>query len=218
MVSARFLIVLSLMSADAGAWAREALPPAVQDAWEAHARRHCRDTKEKYLGAKFVSMPLSGVDGSALSAGEARYLTADFNGDGRPDFAIATPNGGCAGINERHRGSQLVVDFVLSSAGGYAADSQRDPDGYRTPLVVPFISPSWIQRRGKADVLRYETGSAGAGRCGPLPTEAVWGWNGRGIDVLERYDARRRAVDEEGCMVQAANPAVEQIPAAAKAE
>lgn len=197
-----FAIVLLLFAAaNANAQAPQTFPPAALKAWEAHARRYCRTVGAEYAGAKFEPLPPAGVEGSDVPAGAGRHLAADFNGDGKADFVLATPNGGCAGHNEGRNGPQLVVDFVLSTASGYAMESQGAPDGYYDTLVMQSLRPSWVQRRGNADVLRHSTGSAGAGRCGPLPAEVVWGWNGRNIDVIERYDAEGQPVDDQGCRV-----------------
>lgn len=196
--------LLVLAAFNAGAQTPPSLPSSALKAWETHARQYCGSIGERYVGARFKPMPASDIDGSGMPAGTGRYLAVDFNDDGKPDFVIATPNGGCAGLNEGRDGPQLTVEFVVSTASGHVRDSQSSTDGYDSTLVMPSISPAWVQRRGNAQVLRYPTGSAGAGRCGPLPAEVVWGWNGRHVEVLERYNARNQPVDAEGC---AARPA-----------
>lgn len=214
------LLMLAAMQASAQS-SPATLPTAALKAWQTHARSYCGDIQERYVGARFTPLPASGMDGSALQVGAGRFLAVELNGDGKPDYVIATPNGGCAGLNEGRDGPQLTIDFVLSTANGYVWDSRRQSGGYEETLTLRELRPSWIQRRGNASVLRYPTGSAGAGRCGPLPTEVVWGWNGRHVDVLERYNTRRQLVDEEGCAVRPARaaagaqgkPAAAAIPA-----
>ncbi len=195
------LLMLAAMQASAQS-SPATLPTAALKAWQTHARSYCAEVEERYVGARFAPVPATGISGDALPAGAGRYLAADFNGDGKPDYVLATPNGGCAGHSEGRNGPELIIDFVMASANGYVRDTQQAGDGYSFTLVMPFLSPAWLQRRGNVDVLRYETGSVGAGRCGPLPTEVVWGWDGRNINVLEQYNARRQLVDEEGCAVR----------------
>lgn len=214
------ILMLAAMQASAQS-STAALPTAALKAWQTHARSYCAEVEERYVGARFAPVPAKGISGDALPAGAGRYLAADFNGDGKPDYVFATPNGGCAGHNEGRNGPELIIEFVLSAGDGYVLDAQQAEDGYSFTLARPFLSPAWLQRRGNVDVLRYETGSVGAGRCGPLATEVVLGWNGRNVDVLEQYNARRQLVDEEGCAVRPARaaagargkPAAAAIPA-----
>lgn len=199
------ILMLAAMQASAQS-STGTLPPAALKAWETQARRYCGDIQERYVGARFAPLPASGMDGSALPAGAGRFLAVELNGDGKPDYVITTPNGGCAGRDEGRDGPQLTIDFVLSTANGYSRDSRRQPGGYEETLTLRELRPSWVQRRGNTSVLRYPTGSVGAGSCGPLPTEVVWGWNGRNVDVLERYNAKRQLVDAEGCTVRPTRP------------
>jgi hypothetical protein len=202
-----FVLPLLLSAVTANAQAPQSLPPAALAAWQTHAHRSCRVLGEKYVGAKFAAMPAKGVAGGDLAAGMGRYLAAEFNGDGKPDFVVVTPNGGCAGVNEGRWGPQLVIDYVLSTASGYVRDSQGSSDGYDYTLVMQSIGPAVVQRRGNVHVLHYKTGSTGAGRCGPLSAEVVWGWNGRHVDVLEQYNEKGQLVDDEGCLVKPAKAA-----------
>ena len=187
-----------------GAWAQQkapagALPPAALKAWEAHARKSCRVAQEKYVGARFAQLRAVGepADGLDVAAGTGKYLVADFNGDGRPDFLVLTPNGGCAGTNANAGGQLYAFEFVLSVASGFVVDES-------VSITMPFIDPAWLKRRGKADVLRVQTFSAGAGKCGSLPAEAVWGWTGSAMDVIERYSGKGQLVDQEGCLLRKA--------------
>lgn len=167
------------------------LPPAALSAWESFARSACALDDVPFTSVAFA--PLSGM-GDAIdeieaqfAAGRGGFITAEFNGDGRPDYLVVTPGHGCASEGPPYGNAGPPHDFVLSTASGY-----RARDGF-----MGWAGPAMIERRGDRDVLAYAGGGFN-GRCGAV-VAAVWGWNGQAMAVVERRNDRGEIVDEQGC-------------------
>lgn len=164
------------------------LPPAVLAAWERFARGECRDMGVRFGAVRFV--PIQSLDPSQESAAnEGTFFVAEFNGDGRPDFVVATENWGCA--EEADHGKMGPPhDFIISTTEGYQAAYGLNGG----------FGPEDVRRRGKRDIVEYRRGWNG--NCGYVQT-AVWGWNGTQMDAIEWRDDKGKLVDKEGCAVGA---------------
>jgi hypothetical protein len=166
------------------------LAPAALAAWEAHARNTCRLMQERFVAKRFERFTGGGQEFTSTGNG---YLTADFNGDGKTDYIMFTPNGGCAeDEGSRSYGSRggPPTDFVISTPTGYKLF-----EGFGGWVVADMV-----KRRGDRDVLVFSDGRNGD--CGFI-REAVWGWSGNGVEVIERRNDRGALVDQEGCPVNA---------------
>lgn len=172
------------------------LPPAALAAWEAYARNQCALEDARFAPVTFA--PLADADEAVelvegqSEANRGGFIAADFNGDGRPDFIVMTEGRGCVTQGPSYGNAGPPNDFVLSAASGYQV-----VEGFNG-----WLGPAMVKRRGERDVIEYP-GSGGGfhGRCGVVI--AVWGWDGQGMDVVERRNDRGEVVDEEGCAVRA---------------
>lgn len=163
-----------------------ALPPAALAAWESYARQECRAMGERFTPVRFTPL----VRGATVDRPDhGGFVATDFNGDGQPDFVIATVSQGCSGAGP----GPGRVDFILSNAGGY-----RAVEGF-----AGSFDSAMLKRRNGRDVVEYPGGFFG--NCGEVAV-AVWGWNGQKMDVIERRNSHGQTVDREGCAV-AARPA-----------
>lgn len=172
-----------------------ALPRAALAAWEDHARRQCALIEARFATVRFA--PLA-ADGDPVRQIERRFavrqggfLTADFNGDGRPDFLVVTADQGCAVEAPAYGQAGPPADVILSTAAGYAVI-----EGF-----AGWPHPAMIRRRGGRDVLEYGQGGFDR-RCGIVMT-AVWAWDGRGMNIIERRNDRGDRVDADGCEIGA---------------
>ncbi len=178
-------------SGDAAAAPPASLPPAALAAWEAYAREQCALDDSRFTSVTFV--PLSEMEEQVVEAGQQTvedrggFIAADFNGDGRPDFVVATSSHGCATQGPAYGSSGPPNDFILSTADGYLV-----VDGF-----MGWTGAATIERRGERDMLVYAGGNLN-GSCGTV-ARVVWGWTGREMDVLERRNERGEIVDQEGC-------------------
>lgn len=175
------------------------LPPAALAAWEGFASSACALDDARFNRVAFA--PLSGT-GDAIEQVEAQFaadrggfITADFNGDDRPDYLVVTPGHGCANEGPPYGNAGPPNDFILSGASGY-----RVSDGF-----MGWAAPAMIERRGEHDVLVYAGGGFN-GRCGAVMS-AVWGWTGQAMEVIERRNDRGEIVDEQGCRAGAGQAA-----------
>lgn len=174
------------------ATASATLPPEALAAWERFARGECRTLGARFQPVRFV--PARSVDPEREQAAtQGAFFAAELNGDGRPDYVVTTENWGCAGEAD-HGKMGPPHDFILSSAGGYQAAY-----GFNGG-----VGPDDVKRRGKSDVIEYRRGWNGS--CGYIET-AVWGWNGKAMDVIERRNDKGQIVDKEGCPVSASSRA-----------
>ena len=176
------------------------LPLAARDAWIKGQRAYCIVIKGHYnpnAKLRFAPNVDSGTDAAGaemdqFGTGVNPYITADLNGDGRRDFIITRNDTGCESDDDDETGNMPAGpenDFVLStSTGGY-----RMFDGF-----LSWLSPAMIKRRGHRDVLVNSGGWNG--NCGAI-ADAVWGWDGSTITVIERHGEHGEPVDEEGCAV-----------------
>lgn len=167
------------------------LPPAALAAWEAYAREQCALDDARFASVVFVPFsgtgePVDQVEQES-AADQGGFIAADFNGDGQPDFLIMTPGRGCVTQGPSFGNAGPPNDFVLSTADGY-----RVVDGF-----MGWTAAATVERRGERDVLVYAGGGFN-GSCGVV-TQAVWGWNGREMDIVERRNDRGESVDREGC-------------------
>lgn len=163
-----------------------AFPPAALTAWESYARQECRAMGERFTPVRFTPL----ARGATVSRRDrGGFVTTDFNGDGQPDFVVATASQGCGGAGP----GAGAVDFVLSNAGGY-----RAVEGF-----AGSFDSAMLKRRNGRDVVEYPGGFFG--NCGEVAV-AIWGWNGQKMDVIERRNSKGQTVDQEGCTV-AARPA-----------
>ncbi len=172
--------------------ANTALPPEALTAWESFARGECRTPGARFQPVRFVSARSVNPEREPTAA-EGAFFVAELNGDGRPDYVVTTENWGCAGEAD-HGKMGPPHDFILSSAGGYQAAY-----GFNGG-----IGPDDVKRRGERDVIEYRRGWNGS--CGYIET-AVWGWNGKAVDVIERRNDKGQIVDKEGCAISASSRA-----------
>lgn len=163
-----------------------ALPPAALAAWESYARQECRAMGERFTPVRFTLLARGATVGRPDRGG---FVATDFNGDGQPDFVIATASQGCSGAGQ----GPGTVDFIVSASGGY-----RAVEGF-----AGSFDSAMLKRRNGRDVVEYPGGFFG--NCGEVAF-AVWGWNGQKMDVIERRNSQGQTVDREGCAV-AARPA-----------
>ncbi|WP_428680427.1 hypothetical protein [Sphingopyxis sp.] len=160
------------------------LPAPALAAWERHARSECRDADSRFSAVRLVPIQSITPEQEA-DATMGAFFTGEFNGDGRPDFVVATENWGCAGASD-HGKMGPPKDFIVSTADGYQAAY-----GFNG-----WIGPQDIKRRGQRDIIEYRRGWNG--NCGPIGV-AVWGWAGKQMDVIEWRDDKGKSVDKEGC-------------------
>lgn len=151
------------------------------------------------MAERFVSKRFARFTGEAPGFAKTDYsfIPADFNGDGKSDYVMFTPSGGCDdGVENHNYGSRggPPTEFVISTPTGYQAF-----EGFGG-----WVDAKMIQRRGSRDVLVFSQGMNG--RCG-FVRDAIWGWTGSGVDVVERRNERGQIVDKEGCPATAAAPA-----------
>jgi len=185
------------------------LPPAALSAWETYARNKCALDDARFARVTFA--PMTGT-GDALAqveslfeAGRGGFITAEFNGDGRPDFIVVTEGHGCVIQGPPYGNAGPPNSFILSTANGYQV-----VDGFDG-----WISPAMLNRRGDRDVLDLPGGFNG--RCGPVTT-VTWGWTGNGIDTVERRNDSGQRVDREGCAQTSAAPQTNGATAALPVE
>lgn len=100
-----------------------------------------------------------------------------------------TADQGCAVETPAYGQAGPPADFILSTAGGYTA-----VEGF-----AGWPHPAMVRRRDGRDVLDYDQGGFDR-RCGVVTT-AVWAWDGRGMNVVERRNDRGDRVDADGCEI-----------------
>lgn len=169
----------------------KALAPAALAAWENYARSQCA-----LEDAHFTPVAFAPVTNAEDSKDKGGFITADFNGDGQPDFLVVKESRGCATQGPPYGNAGPPNDFIVSTTAGY-----RVFDGF-----MGWIGPAMIARRGDRDVLNLPGGFNG--RCGPVTT-VTWGWTGTAIDAVERRNESGQLVDREGCAVSAQRPATQ---------
>ena len=160
------------------------LPAPAFASWRQYASANCARSKVPFVAPRLVRF----VDFERTPNG---FISADFNGDGGSDFVVITPNEGCVEDAPIYYGAAggPPTNFIIST-----------PAGYRTFQGFTSNDHPKIERRGDRDVLHLKFSRTFTGRCGSVES-AVWGWDGKGIDVIERRNPNGKLVDREGCAV-----------------
>lgn len=81
----------------------------------------------------------------------SRYVTGDFNGDGKADIAIITPRGG-GGIN---------VTTLLSTGSGFTYSGLWYYDTGVDPSTTKYLAADFVGNDGKADIVAITTRGSG---------------------------------------------------------
>jgi hypothetical protein len=176
------------------------MPASALGAWQRNAAASCARARLRFVAPRLVPY----VDFDRTPNG---FIRADFNGDGQADFLVITPNDGCVDSGPIQYGSHggPPANFVMSTASGYSVFQ-----GFGA-----YVESRMIERRGDRDVLNLALSFNATGRCGPV-ANAIWGWNGSTITVIERRNPKGEIVDQEGCATTA-RPAPATATAAASA-
>lgn len=185
---------ISAAAVPAGPSAPAFLPPAAQQAWIAYARGYCRQSGLP-VDARPVPLLVDKANDPGYGPG---FLPADLNGDGRTDYVLITPSGGCREKLEAQpygtNGGPPIHVLLAAGAGFTVID----------PGVGAYMGQDAVKRRNGRDVVVL--GANVMGRCG-IVSAGVWGWDGAKFDLIERLNDDGQVVDEEGCRVTAAKPA-----------
>ena len=170
-----------------GAASPASLPVDALAAWGSHARDMCEGD---FRQVSFV--PLDALKDAEsefyarLSDGDGVFLSGDFNGDGRTDYVVASPEYGCGAEGMPYGRSGSVNDFILSIPAGYSAHR-----GF-----VGWLFEAKIQRVADRDMVEFPTPQHG--KCGEVAATLL-GVDAQLSNVTEYRDAKGQKVDRFGC-------------------
>jgi hypothetical protein len=169
------------------------IPASAINVWEENARQKCLSWGVKFENTGFSEIPQSGDTTKAVekifSANNNAYISADFNGDGKKDYVIITPDGGCkTGGNNYYGKIGPPNQFLLSNDRGYSIAS-----GFNA-----WTSPQQIKHSGNSDIIELNTPYTG--KCGQV-SKTTWGWDGEKITIIERRNQQGQLVNQEGCLL-----------------
>ena len=163
------------------------LPTDALAAWESHARDMCTGD---FRQVSFVPLgTLKDIESefyTRLSAGDGVFLSGDFNGDGRTDYVVASPEYGCGAEGMPYGRSGSANDFILSTPAGYAARR-----GF-----VGWLFAAKIRRVADRDMVEFS--DPHHGKCSEV-TATLLGLNDQLSSVTEYRDTKGRKVDRNGC-------------------
>ena len=163
------------------------LPVDALAAWESHARDMCMGD---FRQVSFV--PLDALKDAEdefyarLSDGDGVFLSGDFNGDGRTDYVVASPEYGCGAEGMPYGRSGSANDFILSTPAGYAAHR-----GF-----VGWLFKAKIRRVADREMIEFPTPQHG--KCGEVAATLL-GVGDQLSSVTEYRDAKGQKVDRFGC-------------------
>lgn len=132
--------------------------------------------------------------GGKVGANFGETTTADFNADGKTDYALSQENFLCAD----EPGGQMTWgtggpqhEFLVSTANGYVLD-----EGFAARYGIS------IAKRPTGDVVLTDYSDTSAEGCGETVT-TTWSWTGKKMEPTDRRNAKGQKVDVRGCVASA---------------
>ena len=169
------------------------IPTAAINVWEENARQKCNSWGAKFENIGFSEIEQTNSNNTAIEKifgnHNNAYITGDFNGDGKKDYVIITPDGGCKTDGNTSFGKIGPPNqFLLSNDKGFSIAS-----GFNA-----WTGPQQIKHVGNSDII--EITDLYNGKCGQV-AKTTWGWDGEKITILERRNPQGQLVNQEGCLI-----------------